>query len=265
MRRSSVLRAAASVAAVTAAAACAGGNESGTLMQPDFSYTDYPIPTATVCKVGSDATFDVSINGAAPTQHTLTDGECKIVFTWTPGPYTVTVTEAVPTGFILDSIVRDSFEVRTGISVHEAPITGTTTASITVHELVGGILTFYNSPEPPPPPETGVCEGKVTQLTLEYQGSASPAHVQVYMRGKKNQLGSLIFDGTVATGGQFTFNGADRHGTMGPEIDVYVDGVKNTSIHTSCSQPIGPGLVRGDFEVIEGYSRGGGLLPPLTP
>lgn len=34
-------------------------------------------------------------------------------------------------------------------------------------------------------------------------------------------------------------------------------------IHTSCSQPICPGMTRGAFVVVEGASRGGGLLCPL--
>jgi hypothetical protein len=34
-------------------------------------------------------------------------------------------------------------------------------------------------------------------------------------------------------------------------------------IHTSCSDPIGPGFVSGDFTVMSGYSRNGGLLCPL--
>ena len=39
---------------------------------------------------------------------------------------------------------------------------------------------------------------------------------------------------------------------------LYVDGELNTKIHTSCSQPIGPGLVSGDFLVVAGESREGG-------
>ena len=70
--------------------------------------------------------------------------------------------------------------------------------------------------------------------------------------------------GIILGGGElFTFNGVDKNGTLSTEIRIYVDGGLNTKIHTSCSQPIGPGLVSGDFEVVEGYSREGGLLCPL--
>ncbi len=103
--------------------------------------------------------------------------------------------------------------------------------------------------------ECGPCEGKVTALTLQYNGSAA-ADIVVQQRND----GVVVFDGNVAAGGQFSFVGADKHGTLGPEIEIYVDGQGPTDIHTSCSQPIGPGLVAGDFEVISGYSRIGGLL-----
>ena len=51
---------------------------------------------------------------------------------------------------------------------------------------------------------------------------------------------------------------------MGPFIEIWVNGVLATSIHTSCSEPIGPGLVSGDFEVVDGESLFGGPLPIFT-
>jgi len=50
---------------------------------------------------------------------------------------------------------------------------------------------------------------------------------------------------------------------LGSEISIFVDGELNTKIHTSCSRPIGPGQISGDFEVIEGYSLRGGRICPL--
>jgi len=102
------------------------------------------------------------------------------------------------------------------------------------------------------------CKGKVTQLTLRYLGD-STATIEVEQ--KKDEV--VVFQGTVDPGETFTFNGMDKKGVLGTEIRVHVDGDLNTKIHTSCSQPIGPGLVSGDFEVVEGYSREGGLLCPL--
>ena len=99
------------------------------------------------------------------------------------------------------------------------------------------------------------CEGKVTELTLQYNGAAN-ALVEVVQKKDDNTL----FTNTVDPGEQFVLIGADKHGTLSSEISILVNGELNTKIHTSCSKPIGPGLVSGDFEVISGYSRNGGLL-----
>ncbi len=127
------------------------------------------------------------------------------------------------------------------------------------------------TPEPsetttPEPSETTTpstcseCNGKVTQLTLQYNGT-STAQIRVVEKDGKE-----VFNDTVQPGGQFTFSGQDKHGTLGTEIKIYVDGTLNTRIHTSCSKSIGPGLVSGDFEVVMGYSKNGGKLCPLpTP
>jgi SdrD B-like protein len=102
------------------------------------------------------------------------------------------------------------------------------------------------------------CDGKVTWLTLQYNGTIDDATIKVVQ--KKDSV--EIFEDIVQPGELFTFVGEDKNGTMGTEIKIYVDGDENTKIHTSCSQPIGPGLISGDFKVIEGYSLKGGLLCP---
>ncbi len=122
----------------------------------------------------------------------------------------------------------------------------------------GGLLCpLTGGGTPPPPPQTcSACEGKVSQLTLQYTGAVA-ATIRV------DQKEGTVFSGTVNPGGSFTVIGIDKKNTLGPEISVYINGTLNTTIHTSCSQPIGPGLVRGLFVVVSGYSRGGGLLCPL--
>ena len=132
------------------------------------------------------------------------------------------------------------------------------------------------------------CKGKVTELTLQYNGDQS-GRIRVVQKKDKQE----VFCDFVEPDDQFTFNGVDDKGTLGTEILIYVcedcglvdddDGHKGkkkkkqgkngapegctllTKIHTSCSQPIGPGMVFGTFEVIEGYSREGGLLCPEEP
>ena len=113
-------------------------------------------------------------------------------------------------------------------------------------------------PPPPPSGECRECNGKATQLTLQYNGALN-ATVRVEQRD-----GQAVFDDTVAAGGEFTFSGLDKWGTLGVEISIYVDGVLNAEIHTSCSVEIGLGLIAGDFEVTEGYSRNGGLMCPIA-
>ena len=113
----------------------------------------------------------------------------------------------------------------------------------------------------PPPPDnntSGECDGKVSELTLRYDGGVANAHIVV---GANRQ--GIVFDGTVQPGETFSFVGSDKKGTLGTEITLYVNDNENAKIHTSCSQPIGPGLVRGDFTVIAGASLNGGELPPL--
>ncbi len=115
-------------------------------------------------------------------------------------------------------------------------------------------------PMPPPPPPTGTCgpcSGKVTWLTLRYTG---PANATVIAADKE---GKLLYEGTPTTNSTFTVTGRDKKGTLTPEIRLWIDGKENASIHTSCSQPIYPGLTRGAFVVVEGASRGGGSLCPL--
>ena len=113
--------------------------------------------------------------------------------------------------------------------------------------------------EEPPEEECGECDGKVNWLKLKYSGSKN-ATIKVFQKD-----GVKVFQGDVSSGGAFDFSGKDKWGTLGTDIFIYVNNRFNTKIHTSCSQPIGPGLIRGDFEVVAGTSRNGGELCPVTP
>ena len=99
------------------------------------------------------------------------------------------------------------------------------------------------------------CKGKVTELTMLYLGDVADANIVVAM--KRN---GVIFDGIVQPGEMFDFVGTGRNNTMGTEITITVNGGSATAIHTSCSQPIGIGSVFGDFEVVDGASKDGGLF-----
>jgi len=104
----------------------------------------------------------------------------------------------------------------------------------------------------------GKCRGGVTELTLRYNGTTANAHVQVLQK-----KGDVVFDGVVQPGETFTFSGMDKDGKLGTEITIQINGRVNATLHTSCSKPIGPGLVSGDFEVVAGHSKDGGPLCPL--
>jgi hypothetical protein len=111
---------------------------------------------------------------------------------------------------------------------------------------------------PPPPPnggDCGECDGKATALEMQYNGSTS---ADIKVTDKKGN--EIIFEGLVSAGGTFNLTGFDKHGTLGTEIILYIDGVQNTKIHTSCSQPLYIGLISGDFTVVDGYSKNGGQL-----
>ena len=64
------------------------------------------------------------------------------------------------------------------------------------------------------------CDGKVTELTLKYNGNTSDAFIEVFQK----KAAGAVFAGTVQPDGQFTFVGVDKKGTLGTEISVYVDG-----------------------------------------
>lgn len=101
------------------------------------------------------------------------------------------------------------------------------------------------------------CEGGVTELTLQYNG-AGPALVTV--NGKKNDV---LFNAFLEPGDVFTIFGAENDGTFGKEIKIGIDCIETTKIKTDCKNPIGPGQVEGDFEVIAATSLDGGTVCPV--
>ena len=117
--------------------------------------------------------------------------------------------------------------------------------------------------------ECNECDGKVIDLNLKFNGSATST---IKVKQKNNDI---VFNADVGPGEIFSFSGTDN-GTFGTEIKIYInddgegdddddddDGGDYVKIHTSCSKNIGPGLISGDFEVITGNSKNGGLLCPM--
>lgn len=102
------------------------------------------------------------------------------------------------------------------------------------------------------------CAGGVTALRLRYTGTST---TNVLVRDRDNRT---LFNGPVLPSGTFAFRGQRSDGTMGTEIRVTANNV-TTTIHTSCSQPIGPGSVFGPYTVVTGESRTGGPVCPPSP
>lgn len=107
------------------------------------------------------------------------------------------------------------------------------------------------------------CEGKLTKLTLRYNGD-SASEIKVVQKNKKT-----IFQEIVSPGQDFELIGTlrqGRHTTLGPWINVYIGNSGHLRIHTSCSIEINIGDIIGDFLVVSGESRNNGLicgeLPP---
>ncbi|MCP4633418.1 MAG: hypothetical protein GY855_10875, partial [candidate division Zixibacteria bacterium] len=105
------------------------------------------------------------------------------------------------------------------------------------------------------------CRGGVVELTIGYFGTVA-SFIEVY-EGNHTNPDKLLYEGNVSPEDSFTFVGKQHHNKMGREISLYIDGGLNVKIHTSCSKPIGPGLIAGDFVVLGGVSKDGGPLCPV--
>lgn len=102
------------------------------------------------------------------------------------------------------------------------------------------------------------CKGGVVGLTVRYLGT-SPAYVEV---SKAGDLGQTYFAGNLAPFETFSFVGVGPDLKLAKDIEFLVDGVPGDKVHTSCSQPIGPGSVFGPFRVLAAASKDSGNVCP---
>ncbi len=96
--------------------------------------------------------------------------------------------------------------------------------------------------------------GKVSALTLQYNGSIPNVNIVVEQKNEE-----MVFNGILQPGANFSFVGTDK-GTLGTEIEIFINGSSVQKIHTSCSQPLFTGMVFGDFLVVAGETIDGGPL-----
>ncbi|MEQ9399590.1 MAG: hypothetical protein RJQ04_10550, partial [Longimicrobiales bacterium] len=110
---------------------------------------------------------------------------------------------------------------------------------------------------PPPPPEPcDECKGGLLEMTLRNNGAE--ALIRVESEG-------VVFEGVVPTGGEFTIVGDRDDGKLKKDVKIFVEGVEVEEIHTSCSRPVAPGTVFGDFEVVRAVSKDNGSVCPVLP
>ncbi len=105
----------------------------------------------------------------------------------------------------------------------------------------------------------GKCDTKRSYKKKHYYGRK---HYKKDRHHKKEAIN--IYTGTLNPEDIFSFTGVDKKGTLGTKIFILVNGELNAEIHTSCSKPIGPDLMVGDFTVVSGSSLNGGLLSSVT-
>lgn len=112
---------------------------------PQFSHTaDGEASHVTLCKVGSDASFDVSVDGGAAQAVNLLDGECTEVADRGPDKVFVTITENVAPGQRLDRITEERFDGQGSRGITQ-DLTGTNAIDTWVGVDIGHVVTFFNT------------------------------------------------------------------------------------------------------------------------
>jgi hypothetical protein len=107
-----------------------------------------------VCKVGTDADFDYSIDFGTPISTLIADGECELIYQATTagvGPEHVSVTEnPIPAGYRLDRVEIWSVNWVAPGPVYETTMTTeyeATHAGYVDFEKIGCVLIYYNVPD----------------------------------------------------------------------------------------------------------------------
>jgi hypothetical protein len=107
-----------------------------------------------------------------------------------------------------------------------------------------------------------VCKGGTTDLTFKYNG-INAAMISIYDNSSAS-IDKILFTGMVQPGGDIPISKRVGEDKLNNTISIYVNGELHDTLHVSCSEPIGAGLIVGDFEIIEGRSRDNGLMCPLN-
>ncbi|WP_396601172.1 hypothetical protein [Algibacter sp. R77976] len=104
------------------------------------------------------------------------------------------------------------------------------------------------------------CDGKVTELALEFDWRCAKK-VDLVQRYENTCYGKRIYCNRYTQPGEIiNVSGANHDGTFGKYIYIYINNCYYTKIKTDCDVNIGPGYIRGVFNVISGESSNGGEL-----
>ena len=104
------------------------------------------------------------------------------------------------------------------------------------------------------------CDGKVTQLELEFDWS-STHKVDILQKYENTCYSSRVYCNRYTSPGQkINISGRNHDGTFGKYIYIYINNCYYTKIKTNCYTKIGPGYSKGVFNVISGVSSHGGEL-----
>jgi hypothetical protein len=106
--------------------------------------------------------------------------------------------------------------------------------------------------------DCGECSGGLSSLSVRYEGTSTKT---VKIVGKS----IVYFEGSVAPGTIITVVKGSSDSRIVNQLELYINGDHNTSIHTSCSQPIYPGLTFGSFLVTQAISTKAGPICPKEP
>lgn len=104
--------------------------------------------------------------------------------------------------------------------------------------------------------ECGPCQDKITAMILQFNGLEISAVTAKDWKGNQ-----FYHNAAISPSEQLVLNTDIMNGTLGPKVELYVNGLLNTEIHTSCSDPnVLPGYSAGLFTLVAGESKIGGPL-----
>ena len=95
------------------------------------------------------------------------------------------------------------------------------------------------------------CKDGLNSISVKFAGSSAST---VIVKGESS--GHVYYNNTVNPGDTITIDGTNS-GKLNSNVDFYVNGVKNATVHTTCSTIMYKGDKYGSFVIADGTSEGG--------